>query len=173
MQSVQSVQRMQSVEALKAERRRREIRRSFIYHLGVGIFSLGMLYPLMWLFSSSLKAPSEVWTTVNSLIPNSIHLENYLNGWAGFGGVTFSTFYTNSFIYAGIGTLFTIASSVVVAYGFARLQFRGRQFWFAIMLGTLMLPTQVLIIPQYIIFNKVHWINTFLPLLVPRLGGDV
>lgn len=164
---------MQSAQAIKLQHRQTETRKAFVYHLGVGIISLLMLYPLLWLFSSSLKAPSEIWTTVNYLIPKEFHFENYANGWAGFGGITFATFFKNSFIYAGVGTLFTVTSSAVIAYGFGRVQFRGRQVWFAIMMLTLMLPTQVLIIPQYIIFNKLGWVNTFLPLLLPRLGGDV
>ena len=62
-------------------------------------------------------------------------------------------------------------ASAVVAYGFARIQFAGRNIWFACMLATLMLPVQVQIIPQYIVFSKLGWINTFLPLLLPRIGG--
>ncbi len=132
-----------------------------------------MLYPVLWLFSSSLKPPEEIWPTVNDLIPSQIRLDNYASGWQGFGGISFVTFYRNSFIYAGIGTALTVSISAIVAYGFARVRFVGSNFWFAIMLMTLMLPTQVLLIPQYIIFAKLDWINTFLPLLVPRLGGDV
>lgn len=66
-----------------------------------------------------------------------------------------------------------MTTSAVIAYGFARLKFTGRNIWFSIMLLTVMLPPQVLIIPQYIIFSKLGWINTFYPLLLPRLGGEV
>jgi multiple sugar transport system permease protein len=164
---------MQGAQALKLQQRQKKATSSLVYHSGVLIVSLIMLYPLLWLLSSSLKAPSEVWTTVNSLIPKGLHLVNYTNGWAGFGGITFATFYKNSLIYAGLGTLFAVTTSAVIAYGFARVKFRGRRFWFAMMMMTLMLPAQVLIIPQYIIFNNLGWVNTFLPLLLPRLGGDV
>jgi multiple sugar transport system permease protein len=146
---------------------------SLLYHLLVGGFGLLMLYPVIWLFASSFKSQSEIWTTVNSIVPTEWHFENYTNGWEGFGGISFATFYKNSFIYAGLGTLFSVCSSAVVAFGFARIKFRFKSFWFAIMLMTLMLPNQVLIIPQYIIFAKLDWLNTFLPLLVPRLGGEV
>jgi multiple sugar transport system permease protein len=131
-----------------------------------------MLYPVIWLFASSFKAPDEVWTSVNSLIPRQLRFENYLEGWRGFGGISFLTFYKNSFIYAGFGTLITVTASAVVAYAFARLRFVGRNIWFGIMLLTLMLPAQVLIIPQYVIFSQIKWINTFWPLLLPRIGGD-
>ncbi|MBC7813086.1 MAG: carbohydrate ABC transporter permease, partial [Burkholderiales bacterium] len=127
----------------------------------------------LWLFASSLKGPEEVWTNVNSLIPQVLRFDNYASGWAGFGGISFATFFKNSFIYSGFGTLFTVTASALVAYGFARVKFTGRNFWFSIMLVTLMLPTQVLLIPQYIIFSKLDMLNTFYPLLLPRLGGEV
>lgn len=145
--------------------------RTLVYHVGVIGVGFVMLYPLLWLFASSFKGPDEIWTNVSSLIPRGFTLENYVNGWAGFGGISFSTFYRNSFIYAGLGTLITVVASGIVAYGFARIQFAGRNIWFACMLATLMLPVQVQIIPQYIIFSKIGWINTFLPLLLPRIGG--
>ena len=107
-----------------------------------------------------------------SLIPAALHFENYIEGWAGFGGITFATFFKNSFIYAGLGTLIQVTASVIVGYSFARVKFRGKKIWFTIMLLTLMLPSEVLLIPQYIIFSQWNWLNTFLPLLVPRIGGS-
>ncbi len=142
-----------------------------MYHVAVAGFAFVMLYPILWLFASSFKGPDEIWTNVSSLIPQEFTLQNYVNGWAGFGGITFTTFYKNSFIYAIFGTLLTVLASAVVAYGFARIDFAGRRIWFACMLATLMLPVQVQIIPQYIIFSRLGWINTFLPLLLPRIGG--
>src|SRR4051812_24241570 len=117
---------MQGVQAIhiQSQQRQKKLTSAVIYHVAVGVVCLLMLYPLFWLLSSSMKAPSEVWTTVNSLMPKEFHLENYSNGWAGFGGITFTTFFTNSFIYAGFGTLFTVASSAMIAYGFGRLKFR-------------------------------------------------
>jgi multiple sugar transport system permease protein len=131
-----------------------------------------MLYPILWLFSSSLKAPDEIWTNVYSLIPREIAWQNYVEGWQGFGGISYTTFYINSFIYAGLGTLFVVASSALVAYGFARIRFFGNKFWFTCMILTLMLPSQVQLIPQYLFYNQLGWVNTFLPLLVPRLFGQ-
>ena len=144
---------------------------TLIYHVGVFAVGLFMLYPLLWLFASSFKGEDEIWTNVSSLIPHDFTFKNYINGWAGFGGISFTTFYRNSFIYAGVGTLIAVMASAVVAYGFARIRFAGRNIWFACMLATLMLPVQVQIIPQYIVFSKLGWINTFLPLLLPRIGG--
>lgn len=167
------MQRTLSLDPYKRQRQRGKIARGLLYYIGVTLIALFMLYPVVWLVASSLKAPDEVWTNVSSLIPQAWRFENYSEGFAGFGGITFATFFRNSFIHAGFGTLFTVVSSAIVAYGFARVRFRGSGFWFSIMLMTIMLPPQILLIPQYIIFNKLDWTNTFLPLLVPRLGGDV
>ena len=164
---------MQEALILKRAKQRSEFRNSVVYHIVVLVIGVFMLYPIVWLFSSSFKAPDQIWTTVRSLVPQEFHFENYATGWQGFGGISFATFYKNSFIYAGLGTLFTVTASALVAYGFSRVKFVGRNFWFAVMLMTLMLPSQVLLIPQYIIFSRLNWLNTFLPLLVPRLGGDV
>ena len=146
--------------------------RTLFYHTMVAGFGIVMLYPILWLFASSFKGRAEIWTNVSSLIPQEFTLVNYVNGWRGFGGITFTTFYANSFFYAGIGTLLAVLASALVAYGFARIQFTGRRFWFGCMLATLMLPVQVQIIPQYIVFSQLGWINTFYPLLLPRIGGQ-
>lgn len=111
--------------------------------------------------ASSLKETSEIWTHATSLIPTKVTLQHYVEGWAGFGAITFATFYKNSFIFAGVGTIATVASSAVVAYAFAKIRFVGRDLWFSIMLLTLVLPAQVLMIPQYIVFTELGWVNTF------------
>lgn len=153
-------------------KQRRELTQSIIYHVFVGAFCLLMIYPLLWLFSSSLKPSAEVFRDTTSLIPSRLSFENYANGWAGFGGITFSTFYLNSFIYTILAVIITVFFSAMVAYGFSRIQFTGRKFWFACMITTLMLPVQVVIIPQYIMFSNLKWLNTLYPLLLPRIGGQ-
>jgi len=80
--------------------RLRALSRSLAYHGFMIGFGFVMLYPLLWLCGSSLKGPSEIWTNLAALIPKAPTVENYLHGWAGFGGVTFTTFYKNSFVYA-------------------------------------------------------------------------
>ena len=152
--------------------RQKTIIGGIMYHLPVLILSLLMIYPILWMVASSFKSPAEMWKDVSSLIPRQFTLNNYISGWKGFGGVSFETYYLNSFLYAGGTTLFQVFSSAVVAFGFARIRFPGRNLWFTCMLLTLMLPAQVLIIPQYIMFKQLGWINTYLPLLVPRLCGS-
>ena len=153
-------------------RKQRSRLRSLAYHFTVGGLCVIMFYPILWLFASSLKAPDEIWTNVTSLIPSRLAWENYVEGWRGFGGVTFATFFRNSFFYATVATFASVLSSAVVAYGFARIRFVGRTVWFTCMILTLMLPAQVQLIPQYILFSKLDWINTYLPLLVPRFCGQ-
>ncbi len=157
---------------LRQRKRRRHVVRAVLYHGLVASACLIMLYPILWMIASSLKPTSEIWTTTSSLIPSRPTLEHYINGWEGFGTIRFAVFYRNSFFYAIVGTLASVASSACVAYAFAKLRFVGRSFWFACMLLTLMLPGQILMIPQYILFSKLGWINSYLPLLVPRFTGE-
>ncbi|HEX2907051.1 MAG TPA: carbohydrate ABC transporter permease [Phototrophicaceae bacterium] len=174
MMEAQNTQLLLGEEQRLPERQSgQKLAQGWAYHTFVILLGLLMLYPVFWLFSSSLKPADEIWTTVNSLIPSRLAFENFTNGWKGFGGYSFAVFYKNSFIYAGLATVFAVSTSTIVAYGFARVKFRGKNFWFTIMMMTLMLPTQVLIVPQYIVFSQLDWLNTFLPLLLPRLGGDV
>jgi multiple sugar transport system permease protein len=166
---------MSSVEMARprrSQKRTQEAVKSGIYHLIVASSCLIMLYPILWMVASSLKEASEIWTSTASLIPSRVTLQHYIDGWAGFGNISFSYFYRNSFIVAGVGTIGAVASSACVAYAFAKIRFVARDLWFSIMLLTLMLPGQVLMIPQYIVFNKLGWLNTFLPLLVPRFFGN-
>jgi len=154
------------------QRRIQKITRTTLYHLAIGGFGLLMLYPILWMFSSSVKPTSEIWATVDNLIPSKIVLENYTEGWKGFGNITFATFYRNTIFLTVTRTVIVVFSSSLIAYGFARIKFRGQRIWFALMMMTLMLPTEVMLIPQYIIFTKLGWVPGFLPLIVPAIGGS-
>ncbi|GAK58336.1 transporter [Candidatus Vecturithrix granuli] len=155
----------------KSSQARRKRMRTALYHLAVGVLGFIMIYPILWLFASSLKSADEIWTQAASLIPKTLTFKNYVNGWQGFGGITFATFFKNSFVYAGVTTIASVASSAFIAYSFARIDFLGRKFWFTVMLLTIMLPPQVLLIPQYIMFSKLGWLNSFRPLLIPKFFG--
>src|SRR6266496_4148663 len=106
--------------------RRPDLARTVLYHVVVVAFGFLMLYPLLWMVASSLKPADEIFTNVTSIVPKRITLENYPQGWAGFGGIPFATFFGNSLIYSGFGTLLTVCASAITAYGFARLRFVGR-----------------------------------------------
>ncbi|MGI8406393.1 MAG: carbohydrate ABC transporter permease [Thermomicrobiales bacterium] len=133
--------------------------------LGAGV----MLYPLFWLASSSLK-PSQLIFSDPGLWPREIEWSNYVNGWNGVAA-PFSTFLKNSMIVASGAVIGNLLSCSMAAYAFARLNFRFKHFWFVLMLGTVMLPAHATLIPQYILFRNLGWINTFLPLIVPKFLG--
>ena len=122
-----------------------------VYHIGMIIGSFIMLYPLFWLLGSSLKTNEEYYASIYSLIPKSWAFSNYIEGWAGFARLTFATFFKNSIFIAVASTFGTVLSCTLVSYGFARIKFRTRKFWFAAMLLTMCLPSQVLMIPQYLL----------------------
>ncbi len=130
-----------------------------------------MIYPLLWMIMSSFKENNEIFNNAKSLIPKEFHFENYTNGWKGFAKISFATFFKNSFFIAIVGTIGSVFSSALVSFGFARLKFKGRNFWFICMLVTMMLPFQAIMIPQYVIFNKLGWVGTFLPLILPSFFG--
>lgn len=142
-------------------------RNSIVFHGIVGSIAVFMFYPIAWMFFSSFKPTSQVMTTVASLLPSQWTIANYLTGWKGFGGITFATFFKNSAIITLISTVGAVISSTLVAYGFARIRFAGKQVLFFCMMVTMMLPNQVLMIPQYIIFNLFGWVNSPLPIVVP------
>ncbi|MEK3911734.1 carbohydrate ABC transporter permease [Paenibacillus sp. FSL H7-0331] len=145
--------------------------RSVILHLFVFGFALIMIYPMAWMLSSSLKDNSEIFINAHQLLPSHFNFNNYINGFKGFAGTSFIVFFKNSLIITLFSVIGTVISSTMVAYGFARIRFRGSRFWFACMMLTMMLPSEVLTIPQYIFFQKIDWINTFLPLIVPSFFG--
>ena len=126
-----------------------------------------MIYPLVWMMMSSFKETGTIFTTAGSLIPEKFILDNYRNGWKGFAGISFGTFFKNSLFIAIVATFGTIISSAIVAYGFARFEFRGKKLLFAAMLLSMMLPAQVLMIPQYLWYQKLNWVGSYMPLIIP------
>jgi len=151
---------------------KRKTLKTIIYYTVVTLIAIFMIYPALWMLSSSFKQPWEIFGDILNLIPKEPTLNNYKEGWQGFGGITFATFFKNSFIIAGLNTIGTVISSTIVAYGLSRIPFPGRRIIFTTVILTLMLPMQVQIVPRYILFSKIGWINTFYPLIVPAfLGG--
>jgi multiple sugar transport system permease protein len=141
--------------------------RSLLTHTLLIGGALVMLYPLLWMFSGSFKPAEEIFTSAD-LWPDEVVLRNYADGWTGLG-VQFGRFFVNSFIVSAVAVVGNVVSCSMAAYAFARLNFRLRRFWFAVMLVSIMLPIHVLIIPQYVLFHRLGWVDTFLPLTVPKL----
>lgn len=138
-----------------------------LYHVLVCGFGLVMIYPLVWMIMSSFKETNTIFQTAGTLIPEKFVLSNYITGWKGFAKIGFGTFFQNSLFIAVVATVGTVLSSAFVAYGFARCKFRGRRILFVAMLLSMMLPAQVLMIPQYLWYQKLGWVGSYLPLTIP------
>ena len=157
-------------EALRAHRQRkqnaRRLRHFALHLLLVGLLII-MLYPVIWMVFSALRPEREIFGDV-SFIPTNWTLDNFVSGWTLFGNKTFLDFFINSMVICIFAILGNLIACSMAAYAFARLEFKLKWLWFAIMLGTIMLPIHVQLIPQYIFFLQVGWVNTILPLIVPK-----
>jgi multiple sugar transport system permease protein len=125
------------------------------------------LYPIAYMFGTSFKSPTEILNNVN-IWPRDFSPGNYAEGWFGIPGITFGRFFFNSTLIAIGVVVGNVVACSLAAFAFARLRFPLRGLWFAVMIGTLLLPHHVLIVPQYVLFNSLSWINTPLPLVVPK-----
>jgi multiple sugar transport system permease protein len=142
-----------------------------IFHVTAAVLGFLMLYPILWMISNSFKANSEIFNSF-SLVPSAFNFDSYIRGWKYNGTISFGVFFRNSFLYTSVSTLGAVLASALVAYGFARIRFWGNSIFYGIMFLTLMLPYQVIMVPQFIIFQKIGWVNTFLPLIIPQFGGQ-
>jgi oligogalacturonide transport system permease protein len=134
------------------------------------LFGIVMVYPLLWLVSASFRTNSEIFTSIG-LIPQHLNLDSFIKGWKGGGRYSFGTFYMNSIMVAVPVVVGTVVSSVVVAYGFVRFDFPLKKILFSLMISTLMLPQAVVIIPRYMLFKQLDWLNTYYPFIVPAFVG--
>jgi multiple sugar transport system permease protein len=135
-------------------------------YLLLGVAAIVMLYPLLWMVSGSFKPDSEIFSAT-SLIPRHLSLASYVRGWSGLR-VTFGRFFLNSLLISVLCVIGNVAACSLTAFAFTRLRFAGRQFWFALMLGTMMMPQHAVLIPQYVLFLNLGWVDTILPLVVPK-----
>lgn len=138
-----------------------------IYHIVICGFAIIMVYPLLWMIMSSFKESNTIFVTAGQLIPEKFILDNYITGWRGFGKVGFATFFKNSFFISIVATIGTVLSSAIVGYGLSRCNFPGKKMLFTAMLLSMMLPAQVLMIPQYLWYQKLNWVGTYQPLIIP------
>jgi len=141
-------------------------------HLFLIAFGIVMIYPVLWMISGAFKDNVEILSGSMSLIPENLNLDNFANGWRGFGGITFTTFFKNSLIITVLSTIGTVISSALIAYAFSRVEYKGRKIWFSAMLLTMMLPGQVILIPQYIIYNSLGLVGSIIPLVLPHFFGQ-
>jgi ABC-type glycerol-3-phosphate transport system permease component len=140
----------------------------FVFGL-VACGSVVFMLPFAWMVSTSFKSTELVYVFPPVWIPNEFRWQNYVEAWV---RLPFLTFYKNTLFIVCFNLIGTLLSSSLAAYGFARLRFRGRDFLFLLVLSTLMLPTQVTLIPTYFIFSKLGWVNSLRPLIIPVYFGS-
>jgi ABC-type glycerol-3-phosphate transport system permease component len=131
--------------------------------------ALVIMFPIFWMISTSLKTQAEVAKFPIVWIPNVFQWQNYPTALT---VNPFGAYFVNTMYYALGSTIFELISCAFIAYGFARLRAPGKNFLFMLVLGTMMMPTWVTLIPQYIMFSKIGWVGTYNPLLIPKLFGS-
>jgi multiple sugar transport system permease protein len=141
---------------------------SVIYFL-LALFSILFLFPFIWMISSSVHDLSGVFSIPFEWIPKEPKFSNYPEV---FEIIPFGNQLLNTIFITSLNVIFTLFSCTITAYGFARLKFRGRDKLFMLCLSTMMLPSQVTMIPVYVMFAKLGWIDTYFPLIIPSLFGS-
>ncbi|MGG4488286.1 carbohydrate ABC transporter permease [Metabacillus idriensis] len=148
------------------------MKKKWVSHITLLLVCLFMVYPILWWFGAAFKSNEEIDSI--HFFPTNPTFSNFIDGWYAIPGFTFTQFYLNTFELIS-GVLFTtLISCSLVAFAFARLDFPLKNFWFSIVLITLMLPSQITLVPQYDMFNAFGWVNTYLPFIVPHtLAGGI
>ncbi|ANJ28679.1 sugar ABC transporter permease [Agromyces aureus] len=158
-------------EQVREQRRRRNPFRkpvtSILRHVFLIAAAVLMLYPVIWMVVSSFR-PTDLIFREAGLVFDSFEISNYVDGWNALT-YPFNVYLLNSGLVVIGSIVGNLVSCSLAAYAFARLEFSGKKFWFAIMLLSIMLPIHVIIVPQYVLFSQLGWVNTFLPLIVPKL----
>ncbi|MDG0871277.1 carbohydrate ABC transporter permease [Paenibacillus thiaminolyticus] len=133
------------------------------------LFSLLFLAPFYWMITTAVKTPEELYLFPPKWIPSVFQWDNFAKAWQ---SQPFGTYLNNSLIVTGLSLIGQLLSSSLVAYGFARFHFRGKDALFLILLASMMIPWEVTMIPLYMEFNALGWINTLKPLIVPAWFGS-
>lgn len=129
--------------------------------LAIGLIMV--MYPLLWMVATALKSDSEVMVNTG-LIPHDWRWDNFAKAW---NSAPFGLYLRNTLFITALSMLGVLVSNTLVAYGFARLRFKGKDTIFLAVLGTMMIPGMVTMVPAYVLFSKLHWVGTYLPLIVP------
>jgi multiple sugar transport system permease protein len=156
------------VRRMKALRKWRNRLMEALRFLIVATGSLFFVVPTLWMISTSLKPDKQVWAIPPVWIPEQFIWENYSLPW---NLEPFPTFYKNTVIIVLLNMIGIVASSGLIAYGFARLRFRGRDIMFLVVLSTMMLPAYITLIPRYVFYTRLGWVNTLLPVVLPSYFG--
>jgi ABC-type glycerol-3-phosphate transport system permease component len=140
-----------------------------ILYLVLTVGSIVFILPFFYMLNMAVSNPAAIGKYPMEWIPRPIMLTNFPEGWVAY--YNFTRFLRNTLLITTLGTIGQLVSCVLVAYGFARLRFPGRGIWFIVLLSTMMLPSQVTLVPTYVIMAKLKWVNTYKPLIVPAFFG--
>ncbi|MCR2821475.1 carbohydrate ABC transporter permease [Lederbergia panacisoli] len=149
-------------------RKKRHIFKQFTAHIFLILFGISFLFPFVWMLSTALKPEAQMFKWPPEWIPETFMWENFPEALT---FVPFALYFKNTLVICVLAVLGTIISSSLVAYGFARIQWKGRNIFFFIMLTTMMLPYQVVMVPLFLVFKEIGWVGTFKPLIVPAFFG--
>ena len=146
------------------------LKTALIRHLILIAVGIVLIYPVVFMIFASFKDTNEIFTST-SLLPKVWHPENYVNGWqrGATGSVTYTNFFLNTFKLVLPVVFFTVISCTVTAYGFARFDFPMKKILFPVLISTLMLPNTVIIIPRFMLFKSLGWLDSYYPFLVPAM----
>jgi len=151
-------------------RRRNRIFHALLVYGVLTLVSLLFLLPLAWMIVTAFKTPQEAILFPPTIIPRQIAWDNFAKAWT-FPGMQFTRWTINTLVISGTVLIGVLLTSSLVAYGFARIRFPGREFWFIATIASIMLPPQVTLIPLYILFYRIGWLNTLNPLIIPAWFG--
>lgn len=147
-------------------------REAVIFHVAACVIGFLMIYPMLWLLASSFKSNDTMFTNTYSLIPEVFDAAtNYKSAWEGVAGVPFLRFLGNTVLVTAAAMIGCVFISLLAAYAFTRIRFWGGGFWFSCVMVTLMIPSQVMVVPQYIILKKMNLIDTRIALVLPWFFG--
>lgn len=147
-------------------------REAVIFHVAACVIGFLMIYPMLWLLASSFKSNDTMFTNTYSLIPEVFDAaSNYKSAWEGVAGVPFLRFLGNTVLVTAAAMIGCVFISLLAAYAFTRIRFWGGGFWFSCVMVTLMIPSQVMVVPQYIILKKMNLIDTRIALVLPWFFG--
>jgi multiple sugar transport system permease protein len=156
-----------TLTAEQAERIRR-FQRACAYVMLVAATAVFVL-PFLWMITTSLKSDADNLAFPPDFLPSSFHFENYARGWS--GSLPFTTFLLNSVMITALSMLGNLVSCVLPAYAFARMRARSAGVLFSFMLATMMIPREITLVPKYVLFSRLGWVDTYLPLVVPEFFG--
>jgi ABC-type glycerol-3-phosphate transport system permease component len=157
------------LERLSEARRRTHLLKYTLIFLALTLLSLPFIFPLLWMISTALKTPEQVYAFPPVWIPQPAVFENFVKGWT---AAPFTRFLGNSLITTVIPMIGDVFVSAMVAFSFSRVRWPGRDKIFALCLATMLLPGIATLIPVFLEFRALGWINTFLPLVVPSMFGN-